>query len=78
MRVGQGNMQSSFADRRIERLRASALRKEMHFVREAVPTLIAILVLAMMPAQAGAAETAAELIEQARQYDCGYTAGPGT
>ncbi len=41
--------------------------------------LLALLVLALLTAWStgeAAAETAAELIEQAKQYDCGYTAGP--
>ncbi|GEM_PF-1618498 len=48
----------------------------MHFVREAMPALIAVLVLAITPAQAGA-QSATELIEQAGQHDATQSLGPG-
>lgn len=41
-----------------------------------ISTILLLLTLAAWPTSEARADTAAELIEQARQYDCGYSAGP--
>jgi tetratricopeptide (TPR) repeat protein len=48
----------------------------MKVLTGSILTILVLVTLAPWPTSEARADTAAELIEQARQYDCGYSAGP--